>query len=438
MTVAMLLVLLLPLATMARFHSSVRLQRPVERFATAIDGSVPVTPMSFEPPDGAGWPPLGPTVGTVKLAVIAVQFPDIPHTRTIDEIRQDYFGANNSLAAYYHEVSYGKLSVTGDVFGWYTLPYSEAHYGADCLSINDPSCDGQDASWQIVQDVVTQAEKDLNFATYDYVAVVHSGNGQETSKVHDDVWSVTYVSGVSIQTASRTLTAFSIVAEMEANGSVPLGVYCAEFGHLLGVPDMFNTATGKTEMGPWELEEIGTWNGHPSGSSPAEMSSWDRLKIGWLSQGDEEILTQSTAALDTLNPLEESEGLRAAEIVATNSYYLLEVRAPIGFDSALPGFGVIAYQITNSDASAPFRKVAGLMTAFDVGYQYASNGSTGPDVSFKVFNGFANGSYLIGFGSDSFALGMTLTINLQPAKANVTLLVNGQAYLTDENGTERH
>jgi M6 family metalloprotease-like protein len=427
--------LLLPLATANGTKLPINQPRPVARFATGVDGSIPIGPTSFEPPQGQGWSPLGPTSGTVRLAVIAVQFSDIPHVRTINQLRQDYFGGNNSLATYYSEVSYGKLSVTGDVFGWYTLPYAEAHYGKNCLNINDANCDGQDVSWEVAQDIVKQAEKDINFSNYDYFAFVHSGNGQESSKVPIDVWSVTYVSGVEIQTSTRALIAFNIVAEREANGRVPLGVYCAEFGHLLGVPDMFNTATGRTEMGPWELEEMGTWNGHPSGSSPAEMSSWDRLKIGWLSQSDEEILTESTQAVDSLNPLEECEGLRAAEIVTSNSYYLLEVRAPIGFDSALPSFGVIAYQITNSDVVAPFRKVAGLMTAFDAGYQYVSNGSIGPNVSFKVFSSFVNGSYLIGFGSRSFIQGITLTIKLDPATANVTVEVNGQAYLTDGNGT---
>ena len=435
MPLAMILMLLPPFITVGGLRSIVPLPRPVVRFATGVDGSIPVTAMSFEPPQGQGWPPLGPTTGIVRLAVIAAQFSDIPHTETIEQVRQDYFGVNNSLAAYYSEVSYGKLTVTGDVFGWYNLPYPEVHYGKNCLNINDANCDGQDVSWEIAQDVIKQAERDVNFSNYDYFAFVHSGNGQESSHVPVDVWSVTYVSGVSVETSSRPLVAFSVVAELEAKGRMPLGVYCAEFGHLLGVPDMFNTATGRTQMGPWELEEMGTWNGQPSGSSPAEMSSWDRLKIGWLSASDEEVFEQSTAALDSLNPLEEPIGMRAAQIDTADSYYLLEVRAPIGFDSALPAFGVIVYQITNSDAVGPFRKVAGLTTAFDAGYRYASNGSTGPNVSFKIFNSFANGSFLIGFGASSLTQAITLTINVEPATPNVTVLVNGQSYLTNENGT---
>jgi M6 family metalloprotease-like protein len=432
----LLLSSILPFATIARAGSPVVSPRPVVEFVAGADGSAPGISPSFEPPEGAGWSPLGPVSGSVRLAVIATKFPDVPPVRTIDEIRQEYFGANNSLAEYYREVSYGRLSVAGDALGWYTLPYPQSHYGKNCIGINDPDCSGSDASWQIAQDAVAAMNNSVDLKKYDYFAFVHSGNGQESSKLSDDVWSVTYVSGVYIQTPSRTLIAFSIVAEREARGMVPLGVYCAEFGHLLGLPDMFDTATGSTEMGPWELEEMGTWNGQPRGSSPAELSSWDRMKIGWLTQTDEEVLTQLTSAISSLNPLEDSEGLRVAKIVTSSSFYLLEVRRPIGFDRALPSFGVIAYEVTNSDAAAPYHKVAGLTTAFDAGYVYVSN-DTGqnPNVSFKVFNRLANGSYMIGFGPSAYIQGNALTLNLEPAAANITVMVNGAAYSTDEEGT---
>jgi M6 family metalloprotease-like protein len=420
-----------------RIRSPLGSAKLVADFVTGADGSAPKMSPSFEPPEGAGWPPFGPVRGTVKLAVIAAQFPDVPPIKTIDEIGQEYFGANNSLAEYYREVSYGELSITGDVFGWYTLPYPQSHYGKNCLGINDADCSGSDGSWQIAQDAVTAMNNSVDLQNYDYFAFVHSGNGQESSKISDDVWSVTYMSGVYVQTNSRTLSAFNVVAEREARGMVPLGVYCAEFGHLLGLPDMFNTATGSSEMGPWELEEMGTWNGQPPGSSPAEMSSWDRLKIGWLPQTDEEVLTQSTSTISPLNPLEVPEGLRVAKIVTSSSFYLLEVRRPIGFDRALPSFGVIAYEVTNSDAAAPYHKLAGLTTAFNAGYVYVSN-DTGPNsanVSFKVFNRFANGSYMIGFGPSAYIEGNVLTLNLEPAAANITVMVNGATYLTDEDGT---
>jgi M6 family metalloprotease-like protein len=408
---------------------------PIVDFAPSVDGSASGSPTVVFAPQGTGWPAFGPTMGTVRLAVIAVQFADISPKRSINQIKQDYFGADHSVAAYYREVSYGRLNVTGDVFGWYTLPHIEAYYGTDCRGIDDGDCSGQDQSFHLAQDAVALAKNDVDFTRYDYFTFVHSGNGEESSKVSDDVWSVTYVSGDDIQTSSRTLTGYSIVAETEFEGS-PLGVHCAEFGHLLGLPDMFNTLTGKTEMGPWELEEMGTWNGHPRGSSPAQISSWGRLKLGWLPASAETTLTASDPAFVTLNPLEQpGNGIAAVKIEdSEDQYYLVEVRQPIGFDRALPTFGVVAYTISN-DPNAPFKKVASLTEAFSAGYLYQETERS--SVDFKVFAGFANGTYMVGFGPDSFIRTNMLTINFSPVigAVNTTVLVNGQTYASSGNGT---
>jgi hypothetical protein len=67
---------------MTRMQSAVR---PVAEFVTADGSALGMSP-DFEPPEGAGWASLGPTTGTVKLAVIAAQFPDVPHSKTIDDV----------------------------------------------------------------------------------------------------------------------------------------------------------------------------------------------------------------------------------------------------------------------------------------------------------------------------------------------------------------
>ena len=124
-----------------------------------------------------------PISGTIRVAVILAQFTDIPANRTLVQIQQDYFGGNHSVAAYYHDVSYGKVTITGNTFGWYTLPNAEATYGKDCVAIDDADCSGQDQSWNIAQDAYKLACKNVNFANYDYYIFVHSGNGEESSGV---------------------------------------------------------------------------------------------------------------------------------------------------------------------------------------------------------------------------------------------------------------
>ena len=291
-------------------------------------------------------PRIIPVLGVIRVLVIAVAFPDVKPTLSINEIKQEWFG---TVPAYYHEISYGKLTIQGDVFGWYKLPHPESYYGRNCKVINDADCSGTNQSWKIANDTVPLAEKDVNFSNYDYYVFIHSGAGQETSLKQDDIWSVTYLNQ-TLEADSKTLTRFSIVSELEAQPNVPNGVWCVEFAHDLGVPDLYNTTNGpnhgKTILGPWDLMDKGSWNGDPPGSLPAHMTAWAKIQLGFISGPMLETasLGVSTTLVDPTEIV--SNNVHAIKVPVGDSqnstqYYLVEVRKQIGFDSALPGAGVL-------------------------------------------------------------------------------------------------
>lgn len=283
--------------------------------------------------------------------MIAAAFSNINSTLSIATLKQNFFG---KVTAYYHEISYGTVTIQGDVYGWYKLPYPEAHYGRDCIGIDDADCSGSDGSWQVANDAALLAQKDVNFNNYDFFVFIHSGMGEESSGVKDDVWSVTYLGGVYVGTNTRTLTKFNIDPELEAGGAVPEGVYCHEFGHQLGLPDLYNTNTGKTILGPWELMDKGLWNGNPPGSSPAHMTAWDKIQLGFISGSMLATANLGVTSTYTVDPTEiVSNNVHAIEIpIGTtpnpSQYYLVEVRAAVGFDSALPATGVLITYVDNT------------------------------------------------------------------------------------------
>ena len=313
------------------------------------------------PPGGKLVAP-APISGILHVLVIAAYFSDINYTVSIGQLKQEFF---TGLENYYGEISYGKVSIQGDAYGWYKLPYDQAHYGKNCLSINDADCSGQDNSWEIAQDVVPQAEKDVNFANYNYVVFVHSGDGQESSANTNQVWSVTYMGGVDVPTNTGTLTQFSIVSELEADGAVSLGVWCHEFAHLLNIPDLFNTNTGQSILGPWSLMDKGTWNGAPPGSSPAHLIAWGKIQLGFISGSMLATANAGVASTFTIDPTEAvSNNVHIVEVPLGSSsnpseYYLIEARADIGFDSALPDFGVLISLVNNNAVVGPIRIMDG-------------------------------------------------------------------------------
>jgi len=347
-----LAVLLLILATSPGLSStsSVKANPPVVSFtppaASSANVSMPLPAIGY-------WPRLAPVSGVIRVLVIAVAFSDINYTLSIDQLKRNWFG---TVASYYHEVSLGKLTMTGDVYGWYRLPFPESHYGMDCKGVDDADCSGSDGSWQIALDAVHLAQGQVDFGNYDYFIFVHSGYGQESSGVKREVWSVTYMSGVNVQTLSRTLSLFSIVPELEVGG-VPIGVYCLEFGHDLGLPDLYNTKTGTAILGPWELMDRGSWNGDPRGSSPAHMTAWDKIQLGFINGPQLASANPNVTSTFTVDPTEvSSSNVHAIEIPVSSSvvpanasrYYLVEVRSLIGFDVALPAEGVLITYVDNN------------------------------------------------------------------------------------------
>jgi M6 family metalloprotease-like protein len=295
--------------------------------------------------------PSAPSV--VRILVIAAAFSDVNATKPISEIKREYFG---TVASFYKEISYGSISIQGDVVGWVNLTYPMAHYGRDCTAIDDTDCSGEPASWQIAQDSIGYAYKVVDLTNYDYLVIIHSGVGQETSKNKNTVWSVAYLGGIWIRATvgnsgkGKSFNKFDIAPEYEEQGAVPIGVYAHELGHLLGLPDLYDLSTGKTVMGPWALMDKGLWNGDPSGSRPAQMEAWSRIKLGWIN-GSSLVVASAKAVMNfTLDPIEANTGgVHAIQIPVSpdsSQYYLVEVRQHIGYDSALPAIGVL---ITHAD-----------------------------------------------------------------------------------------
>jgi M6 family metalloprotease-like protein len=60
------------------------------------------------------------------------------------------------------------------------------------------------------------------------------------------------------------------------------GIFVASFGSFLGLPDLFNTQTGKTAIGRFGLmdgQSIFSYNG----AFPPEPSAWEKFYLGWIS-----------------------------------------------------------------------------------------------------------------------------------------------------------
>ncbi|MFC8618546.1 immune inhibitor A domain-containing protein [Micromonospora purpureochromogenes] len=266
------------------------------------------------------------------------------------------FGPGESMRDFYFQQSGGRYTVSGDVSDWVKVPYNEARYGSNAIS-------EADGYWNFVKDTATSwynaqvaagktpaqikaylAQFDIwdrydfdgdgNFneadGYIDHFQAVHAGEGEEAgggAEGEDAIWSHRWAAfpnlagsagpagnlsgGVQIGDTGMWIRDYTTEPE---NGG--LGVFAHEYGHDLGLPDLYDTAGGDNGVGFWSLMSSGSWLSHGKddiGSTPGYMDPWSKLFLGWLNHTTVEYGKGSTQV--TLGPAGDSDGPKAQAVV---------------------------------------------------------------------------------------------------------------------------
>ncbi len=324
--------------------------------------------------------------GPKNVAVIVVGFPAgcgacTSGQRTIQSLG-NIDGYFTSMAAYYNEVSYGQISVAFKFFGpntgtvggdgtavaagVYPLANPMEYYGcgdegpgsagqASCSGITTPAS-GANGNY-LIRDALLAARAGHGNTpaspAFDEVIVVHAGNGNETtSSTNGDIWSIFYSQDPIISAGGGGFDEGDVVPETETASIVsPLGVMCHEFGHSLGLPDLYNTIFGTSVVGKWEIMDLGPYD--DAGRHPAHMSAWDKMTLGWV--------TPTVAAAKqnfTLTPIETNKSLLKIPVQngLSQEYFLVEYRwraAPgATYDTFIPGDGLLVWHIDDALTSS--------------------------------------------------------------------------------------
>ncbi|UCE10598.1 MAG: M6 family metalloprotease domain-containing protein, partial [Candidatus Thorarchaeota archaeon] len=320
-----------------------------------------VAPMSPEiaysgDPGGGYFPEAqkAPT-GPQTLIVILVYFSDLSNTESKSTISSIIF---ENVSDYYEEISYGQSAITGAVTDWFNLGAAKAYYGADGDTsgvIDDTDDDGDNDSWQLVDDALAAADPYVDFSSYGHIMVVHAGNGQESSGVSDDIWSVRWSWPGHFRTNEKTFDSCSIVPEYQG-GDVnrSIGVIAHEFGHDIGLPDLYHYggAGGDDLVGIWGLMASGSWGGSPSGTIPTHMTAYSKLMLDWYADNEIYDLTSGSYEATLTSSYNQTSGLRVIRYnVSEEYYYLVESRYQMGFDSGIPESGVLITRVDTTKGS---------------------------------------------------------------------------------------
>jgi M6 family metalloprotease-like protein len=214
-----------------------------------------------------------------------------------------------SITGLYNEMSYGNVTLTGTVHDWVTVVNTDTYYEGGCNGI----C-GAAKTGQFLLELLQANDATVNFGLYDndgpdgvpnsgdddgfvdFVAFVHPETGGECGGTN--IWSHRWVVGGWPEFGKQPWTTndpragggfikvwdYTIQPALGSEngcgtGIIEVGVFCHEFGHAFGLPDLYDTNGGSNGIGHWGLMGSGNWN---KPTNPAHMSAWSKAELGWV------------------------------------------------------------------------------------------------------------------------------------------------------------
>ena len=308
-------------------------------------------------PEGVDRPPhvYDSADGPGKALVILLEFSDHPadSSHSPEIYSEMLFSAGTyptgSMNDYYLENSYGVFGITGDVTRWYTASRPYAYY----VSGNYGFGPYPNNSQKLAEEAVLLADPDIDFCQYDadsdgYVDalfVIHSGPGaEETGSLHD-IWSHAWGTRSPVTVDGVSVWTYSMEPEEHNNGSmISIGVFCHEFGHILGLPDLYDTDYSSDGIGIFGLMGSGSWGGDGrSPDRPVHLCAWSKVRLGWIDpvQVSTDLFNHSILCFENIPGVYRlwTNGTSGHE------YVLVSNRQKTGFDSKLPGSGLLIWHI---------------------------------------------------------------------------------------------
>ncbi len=220
-----------------------------------------------------------------------------------------------SLRNYYWDDSHGRLYVDFDIYpkgrtACYTVPHDMLYYG----DINN----FVGGLFNLLRDAVYEADKDpaVDFSKYDAVIIFHAGSMWQTDMGDSpyDIFAVyvggaEYYFGYPITTDDGTVIDDAViypeVASQDNLVAFLQGGLAHEFGHALGLLDLYDTSLQRMGMGSWALMGTGNWN--MAGLVPPHHSAYNAYVPYMISSNDSvyfnDVLTVTSDTTINLYPL---------------------------------------------------------------------------------------------------------------------------------------
>jgi len=286
---------------------------------------------------------------------------------------------SRTVRGYYEEVSGGQYTLWGYASGPYTAPQTQAYYvnGDNGFGSDFPTNAGG-----FVRAIVSNADTNttvsfpsagVNFGLFDndgpdnipnsgdddgYVdgvfVIVPDGDASDgdADNMWGHQWNLQSSTGSEYTTNDAAFNGgfikvkeYVVVGGEKGDGNLnvikPIGLYCHEWGHVLGLPDLYDTDNSSLGVGTWCVMGLGSWGvnwNNTSDTLPVHMSAWCKADLGW-------VVPTVVTSLDSVGFVAGDVRKLYAEAYQGGEYFLVEMRDSSGssFDHMLPAEGLLVW-----------------------------------------------------------------------------------------------
>lgn len=278
-----------------------------------------------------------------------------------------------TIHTYYREISGDRLLFNGTVLDWKRVLRADTYYEGGCNGL----CGAGNVA-ELIEEIVARHDTTVDYGQFDndgadgipnsgdddgYVDAivlfhpeVDGACGGVNGSASQNIWAhkSTYAGWTGTDLETLDLAAgggnirirdYMIQGGQGGDGGCTddqpqaIGVVAHESGHILGLPDLYNTSSLRSSegIGHWGLMGSGNWR-RPF--SPAHMEAWSRAELGWVT----EVVIGTDTTL-TISPVATADTAYVLPIAGTNEYFLFENRQPIGSDAQQHGPGLLVWHV---------------------------------------------------------------------------------------------
>jgi M6 family metalloprotease-like protein len=280
-----------------------------------------------------------------KLAIIGIEYADVKHNPKIGESDWNnsmfslgrYFDQSStgqrvygSMSDYYKEISYGKLKIDGEFVGWVEVSKKRSEYSTG----SGTSTGEKTGLFNETFDKLLAKKGKLALDGYDGVFFLYAGERVTTTR-----GGLYWPHRANFRYQGKNWPYF--IVQEGGRRMTDISVFCHEFGHMLGLPDLYARpeVPGQEGVGSWCA--MSQQNG---GGRPQHFSAWCKQELGWIKP---KLIDPRVKQKLVLAPIEDNpaECLKIPVRADGSEYLLLENRKRKGFDADLPAEGLLIWRV---------------------------------------------------------------------------------------------